>query len=39
MTAYVVNEIVVTDPQVFQTYVVQVPPTLPPFRGRGIGIL
>ncbi len=34
MTAYVVNEIVVTDPEVFQTYVVQVPPTLPAFGGR-----
>ena len=34
MAAYVVNEIVVTDPDVFQTYVIQVPPTLPPFGGR-----
>jgi uncharacterized protein (DUF1330 family) len=34
VTAYVVNEIVVTDPAVFQTYVVQVPATLPPFGGR-----
>jgi uncharacterized protein (DUF1330 family) len=34
MAAYVVNEIIVTDPEVFQTYVVQVPATLPPFGGR-----
>jgi len=34
MTAYVVNEIVVTDAATFQTYVVQVPATLPPFGGR-----
>jgi uncharacterized protein (DUF1330 family) len=34
MTAYVVNEIVVTDAEVFQTYVVQVPPTLSAFGGR-----
>ncbi len=34
MTAYVVNEIVVTDPAVFQTYVAHVPATLPPFGGR-----
>ena len=34
MTAYVVNEIVVTDAEVFQTYVAQVPATLPPFGGR-----
>ena len=34
MAAYVVNEIVVTDPDLFQTYVVQVPPTLAPFGGR-----
>ena len=34
MAAYVVNEIVVTDPERFQTYVVQVPATLPPFGGR-----
>ena len=34
MTAYVVNEIWVSDPDVFQTYVVQVPPTLEPFGGR-----
>jgi uncharacterized protein (DUF1330 family) len=34
MTAYVVNELWVTDAAVFQTYVVQVPPTLEPFGGR-----
>ena len=34
MKAYVVNEIVVTDAAKFQTYVVQVPPTLAPFGGR-----
>ncbi len=34
MTAYLVNEIVVTDPEVFQTYVVQAPPTLAAFGGR-----
>ena len=34
MAAYVVNEIVVTDPDLFQTYVVQVPPTLAAFGGR-----
>lgn len=34
MAAYVVNEIWVKDPEVFQTYVVQVPPTLEPFGGR-----
>jgi uncharacterized protein (DUF1330 family) len=34
VTAYVVNEIVVTDPGLFQTYVVQAPATLPPFGGR-----
>jgi uncharacterized protein (DUF1330 family) len=34
MTAYVVNEIWVSDPEVFQTYVVQVPPTLAAFGGR-----
>jgi uncharacterized protein (DUF1330 family) len=34
MAAYVVNEIVVTDPTLFQTYVTQVPATLPPFGGR-----
>jgi uncharacterized protein (DUF1330 family) len=34
MAAYVVNEIVVNDPERFQTYVVQVPATLPPFGGR-----
>ncbi|MGH6910448.1 MAG: DUF1330 domain-containing protein, partial [Phenylobacterium sp.] len=34
MAAYVVNEIVVNDPATFQTYVVQVPPTLVPFGGR-----
>jgi uncharacterized protein (DUF1330 family) len=36
MTAYVVNELWVSDPEVFQTYVVQVPPTLAPFGGRYI---
>jgi uncharacterized protein (DUF1330 family) len=36
MTAYVVNEIVVTDAEIFQTYVVQVPPTLAAFGGRYI---
>jgi hypothetical protein len=34
MAAYIVNEIIVTDPEVFQTYVVQVPATLVPFGGR-----
>ena len=34
MTAYVVNEIWVTDAERFQTYSVQVPPTLAPFGGR-----
>lgn len=34
MPAYVVNEIVVTDPTLFQTCVVQAPATLPPFGGR-----
>jgi len=34
LSAYVVNEIWVTDPALFQTYVVQVPATLPPFGGR-----
>ena len=34
MAAYVVNEIWVKDAAVFQTYVVQVPPTLAPFGGR-----
>lgn len=34
MTAYVVNEIWVTDAPTFQTYVVQVPPTLAQFGGR-----
>ncbi|MET0273263.1 MAG: DUF1330 domain-containing protein [Phenylobacterium sp.] len=32
--AYVVNEIVVSDPERFQTYAAQVPPTLAPFGGR-----
>jgi uncharacterized protein (DUF1330 family) len=32
--AYVVNEIVVSDPERFQTYAVQVPATLIPFGGR-----
>jgi uncharacterized protein (DUF1330 family) len=34
MTAYVVNELWVRDLETFQTYSVQVPPTLPPFGGR-----
>jgi uncharacterized protein (DUF1330 family) len=34
MTAYVVNEIWVKDAERFQTYAVQVPPTLAPFGGR-----
>jgi uncharacterized protein (DUF1330 family) len=34
MAAYVVNEIWVNDAAVFQTYVVQVPPTLEAFGGR-----
>jgi uncharacterized protein (DUF1330 family) len=34
MAAYVVNEIWVKDAAVFQTYVVQVPPTLAAFGGR-----
>ncbi|THD51910.1 DUF1330 domain-containing protein [Phenylobacterium sp.] len=34
MAAYVINEIWVNDPATFQTYVVQVPPTLEPFGGR-----
>jgi uncharacterized protein (DUF1330 family) len=34
MTAYVVNEIFVTDQALFQTYVAQVPPTLAAFGGR-----
>jgi uncharacterized protein (DUF1330 family) len=34
MTVYVVNEIVVTDPQLFQTYVAQVPPILAAYGGR-----
>ena len=34
MAAYVVNEIWVTEAERFQTYVVQVPPTLAPFGGR-----
>ena len=34
MAAYVVNEIWVSDPDVFQTYVVQVPPTVAAFGGR-----
>ena len=36
MAAYVVNEIWVTDLEKFQTYAVQVPPTLAPFGGRYI---
>jgi uncharacterized protein (DUF1330 family) len=34
MTAYVVNELWVSDAARFQTYVVQVPPTLEAFGGR-----
>ncbi|WP_372786662.1 DUF1330 domain-containing protein [Phenylobacterium sp.] len=34
MAAYVVNEIWVKDAERFQTYSVQVPPTLAPFGGR-----
>lgn len=34
MTAYVINEIQVRDLETFQTYSVQVPPTLAPFGGR-----
>ena len=34
MAAYVVNELWVTEADLFQTYVVQVPPTLSPFGGR-----
>jgi uncharacterized protein (DUF1330 family) len=34
MAAYVVNEIWVNDLETFQTYSVQVPPTLAPFGGR-----
>jgi uncharacterized protein (DUF1330 family) len=34
MTAYVVNEIWVTEAERFQTYSMQVPPTLAPFGGR-----
>jgi uncharacterized protein (DUF1330 family) len=34
MAAYVINEIWVTDAERFQTYAVQVPPTLGPFGGR-----
>ena len=34
MAAYVVNEIWVTDPDVFQTYVVQVPAILAAYGGR-----
>jgi len=36
MTAYVVNEIWVKDLEKFQTYSVQVPPTLEAFGGRYI---
>ena len=36
MTAYVVNELFVTDQALFQTYVVQVPATLAAFGGRYI---
>lgn len=34
MAVYVVNEIWVQDAERFQTYAVQVPPTLAPFGGR-----
>jgi len=34
MATYVVNELWVEDAGLFQTYVVQVPPTLEPFGGR-----
>ena len=34
MAAYVVNEIWVTQAERFQTYALQVPPTLAPFGGR-----
>ncbi len=34
MAAYVVNEIWVSDPELFQTYVVQVPPILAAHGGR-----
>ena len=34
MAAYVVNEIWVTDPEVFQTYVVQAPATIARYGGR-----
>ena len=34
MPAYVVNEITVTDPGLFQTYVAQVPPILAAYGGR-----
>ena len=34
MAAYVVNEIWVTEAERFQTYAVQVPPTLAAFGGR-----
>jgi len=34
MTAYVVNELWVSDAERFQTYVAQVPPTLEAFGGR-----
>ena len=34
MAAYVVNEIWVEEAERFQTYAVQVPPTLTPFGGR-----
>lgn len=36
MTAYVVNEIWVSDPELFQTYVAQVPPILAAHGGRYI---
>lgn len=36
MTAYVVNEIWVTEPERFATYSAQVPPSLLPFGGRYI---
>ena len=34
LCAYVVNELWVSDPEVFQTYSVQVPPTLTLYGGR-----
>ena len=34
MTAYIINEIWVSDPEVFQTYAVQVPPIIEQYGGR-----